>query len=281
MKVIAIGNNKGGVGKTFISKTLAEYADLIKHQKTLLVDLDPQCNLSRRFLDMGMTEDGSFLYRPPIHPDYTNEDDWDGMSDSSDIFTSGSVAIYPTLFEHIDIIPAHGQKLQEVEYIQKQDMRSMVIDKLVAFVHDDEITNDYDLCIIDTRPSMGALVQSAMYSATHLIIPTEFAAPSVEGLHGMLGLFNGISLSSHYGLEIAGIVGNRVKTNSSIHKAIQEKLTSDPIISPYLLDHHFNEWGDYQKSMLFGAPSIFNDRKSKACQQAMTVCDDILNRVLA
>lgn len=49
MKILVISNNKGGVGKTFTSKTLAEYAVIVKNKKVLLIDLDPQCNLSRRF----------------------------------------------------------------------------------------------------------------------------------------------------------------------------------------------------------------------------------------
>lgn len=279
MKTVVVGNNKGGVGKTFISKTLAEYAAIKKGLRVLVIDLDPQCNLSRRFLDMRMTDDGSFLYTPPLHPEYEGEEDWDGYSDASEIWLSGSVVMYPTDFQRLEIIPGHGNKLQNIEYVRKSDIKDQVVQHLHKLLSIAEIADDYDICIIDTRPSMGPLVQAAMYAATHLIIPTEFAAPSVEGLHGMLGLQNAINMTSSKKLEIAGIVGNRVKSNFTVHKAIQQKLSKDPIISPYLLNEWFSEWGDYQKSMLFGAPSLFTD-KSKATDQASNVCELLLQRIM-
>jgi chromosome partitioning protein len=279
MRTVVVGNNKGGVGKTFISKTLAEYAAIKKNLRVLVIDLDPQCNLSRRFLDMRMTDDGSFLYTPPLHPEYEGEEDWDGYSDASEIWMTGSIVMYPTGFQRLEIIPGHGNKLQNIEYVRKSDIKDQVVQHLYKLLSVPDIANDYDLCIIDTRPSMGPLVQAAMYAATHLIIPTEFAAPSVEGLHGMLGLQNAINMTSSRKLEIAGIVGNRVKSNFSVHKAIQQKLSKDPIISPYLLGEWFSEWGDYQKSMLFGAPSLFQD-KSKAADQASQVCELLINRIM-
>jgi chromosome partitioning protein len=279
MKIVVVGNNKGGVGKTFISKTLAEYTAHVKKLRVLLIDLDPQCNLSRRFLDMRIKDDGSFLYTPPLHPEFTGELDWSGYSDSANIWTSGSVVVYPTNFTGLDIIPANGVSLQDVEYVHKNEIKDKVLGSLHNFLSISDITESYDLCIVDTRPSMSPLVQSALYAATHLIIPTEFAAPSVEGLHGMLGLQNAINHASGRHLEIAGIVGNRVKTNFTVHKAIQHKLANDATIAPYLLDEWFNEWGDYQKSMLFNAPSLFGS-ESKATTQAAKICELLFNRIM-
>jgi len=62
--VITTANNKGGVGKTLLSKTLGEYAAMILGKRTLLIDLDPQTNLSRRYLDMQLLSDGSEDYAP-------------------------------------------------------------------------------------------------------------------------------------------------------------------------------------------------------------------------
>src|SRR4051794_16505053 len=82
MKVIVPTNNKGGVGKTKVSILLAEYLSLSK--KVLVIDFDPQCNFSRRFLKMENDPSSPSGVLPPIHHDYNENDpdccDWDGRS---------------------------------------------------------------------------------------------------------------------------------------------------------------------------------------------------------
>lgn len=282
MKTAVIGNNKGGVGKTFLTKTLGEYAAR-QGLRTWLIDLDPQCNLSRRFVDMRMSKDGQFDYEPPIHPEYDNDPAWTGYSDSADIWVGEGVLPYPTKEENLWILPGHAAKLSNIELVRRNDVQKKVIDHLIAFLHDEELTCDYDLCLIDTRPSKGPLVQAALHAADKLIIPTEFAAPSIEGLHGMLALQRAVNLDrpkDQTALEIAAIVGNKVKANLSLHKEFREKLERDPVINPFLIGESFSDWGDYQKSLVFGAPSIFDFVGLKAAEQAKSTCEAILNRVM-
>lgn len=266
--ILVVGNNKGGVGKTFISKSLAEYAALVLNKRVLLLDLDPQTNLSRRYLDMDLLEDGSNDYAPPKHPDWAPEnknEPWDGLSDTADIWLEGFAIPYPTQYKYLEIIPGHAGKLQNIEFVRKQDIHEEVVRWLRKFLYLDELRKNYELVIIDTRPSKGPLVQAAMYAATHLLIPSEMEAPSVEGLHGMLSVRTQTNLhrAKNDPLKLIGILPNKVKAATRLHQEYLAMLTEDPQIGLSMLPVHINDWVGYKESMLFGANSIFEKSASE------------------
>jgi chromosome partitioning protein len=284
MKIVIIGNNKGGIGKTFLTMTLGIYAAR-KGLRTWLIDLDPQCNLSRRFLDMRLSNDGQFDYEAPIHPDYeTGDEDWNGYSDSADIWLSEGIVPYPTRYKNLSILPGNGKKLAEIELVRRADMHKKVVNHLTNFLRSPDVYFDeFDLCLIDTRPSKGPLVQAAFHAADKVVIPTEFAAPSVEGLHGMLALQRTVNMDREVQepeLEIAAIVGNKVKTGTSLQKEFRKKLESEPLINQYLMPESFSDWQDYMASMVFGADSIFDVGQTKTIEQASQVCEELLKRIM-
>jgi chromosome partitioning protein len=282
--VITTANNKGGVGKTLLSKALGEYAALKLQKRTLLIDLDPQTNLSRRFIDMQPLNDGSEDYAPPRHPDWTPEETgWNGRSSSADIWFSGETVPYPTAIPLLDIVPAHAQQLADVELINKQDVYVKVVRRLREFLSLPDVMANYDVVVIDTRPSKGPLTTAALHASTHLLIPTEMEAPSVEGLFGMVALRNNINLGRARDdqLQIIGILPNKLQQNTQVHREHMDLLTGDPNIAPYILPVSVGYRTDYKKSMYQDTGSIFQFPPSnKARQEMETVCKTIFDRVL-
>lgn len=283
--VLVVGNYKGGVGKTFVSKHLAEYAAIRRNLRVLLIDLDPQTNLSRRYLDMEQATTGEHDYTPPLHPEYVpgEDPDWNGYSDSSEIWRFGGAVPYPTAYPGLEIIPAHSQALQEIEYVTKADIYEKVVKHLRQFVLCDDIQGAYDLVILDTRPSKGALVQSAMNAASHLLIPSELEAPSVEGLRGMLSVRSQVNFFRAQGqeLKLVGILPNKIRTNALIHDQFFETLREDPVVGPALLPAHINDWVVYKEMMIHGMPSPFAVAPSnrRAIEQLEMVGELVLNRI--
>lgn len=291
-RIIAVGNNKGGVGKTFVSKTLAEYAVLVRGLKVLLLDLDPQTNLSRRYLDMLPLREAGEIdeYAPPVHHDYAeNPNDpefagWNGLSDTADIWLSAYSVFYPTPYENLHILPAHARRLQDIELVRKQDVYDQVVHRLREFLTLPGIVDDYDLVIIDTRPSKGPLVQAAMHAATHLLIPSEMEPPSVEGLHGMLSVRTQVNLHRPKTdpLRLIGILPNKFRAGVRIHDEYLSILSQDTDIGKYMLPVVLNDWVGYKASMLFGSDSLFRSSTDDKHQiQLKQVCSAIFDRMEA
>lgn len=283
-RILVVAQNKGGVGKTFLSKCLAEYVSIVRKQRVLLIDLDPQTNLSRRFLDMELIDDGSDSYSPPLHPDYDpiEDPDWNGFSDASDIWLHGFAVPYPTKFENLEIIPSHAQKLEKIELVRQQEVYDEVVTWLKKFLLLDEMKEDYDIVIIDTRPSKGPLVQASMYAATHLLIPSEMEAPSVEGLHGMLSVRNQANLSRDKTdqLSLIGILANKYQTKASLHQEYYSALAEDERIGQCMLNTKISDWLGYKNSMLYGAESLFNKKKTnKYRKQIESACEEIISKL--
>lgn len=283
-RILAVGNNKGGVGKTFVAKTIAEYAAIVRQERVLLIDLDPQTNLSRRYLDMQVLSETND-YGPPLHPEYdpAEDDDWDGYSDSADIWLEGSAAPYPTQIPNLEIIPAQAHKMQDLEYVRRRDLYDAVIRHLRDFLMHEDVRSDYDLVILDTRPSKGPLVQAALHAATHLLIPTQLEAPAVEGLQGMLSQRRLINRDRPVEdqLNLVGVLPNLVR-HIVLHREYRDLLRDPDHLGDTVLPVEISDWAEYRESMMFGAESLFRaKKKGRLREQLLAACSEILDRMEA
>lgn len=238
LKILCVSQNKGGVGKTSLCKILAVgFARM--GQRVLAIDLDAQCNLSKRFLEMVRDPelpDGSW---PPVHPDYDPDEDfdWIGTSSSADIFTAGQVVPYPSGIENLEILPGNGEALRAIEQVTIEDAVARVHGALRAFLRKEEVAAAYDLIIIDTPPSKGPLVHSAIRAATHVVVPSVMEPNSVEGLEGMFALWMQESRTRADNDEIVnvGILPNMFRSNVALHEGIRQSILKDPLLGPMML----------------------------------------------
>lgn len=173
-KVLVIANNKGGVAKTTTAACLAAYFSIIKKKKVLLVDCDPQCNLTAAMLEVNYAKPDSIEYLPE-HPE-TGE-----RYNLANVYAEEDVAPYPTRLEGVELIPNLAQNLE----IDRED--DSVIQAFVDFFHQEAIDELYDIVIMDTPPAKGVLTTSALRASTHILIPCVMERKSVEGLLGMVG----------------------------------------------------------------------------------------------
>jgi len=238
MQILATVQNKGGVGKTTICRLLSEYF-CRKNKRVLGIDLDSQCNFSRRFLTMEIDNTDLDGVLPPIHPDFDENDDdgWDGRSSSADIFYSGLSIPYPTRIDGLEIMPGNGALLRAVELVRADDVKEKVHDRLHTFLSNEDVRSLYDVVVIDTSPSKGPLTISAMRAATHIIIPTTMEPQNIEGLHGMLQLWRRETKRRRRGeeLKIIGILANMFRKGVALHEGLYHTLAHDPGIVDLLL----------------------------------------------
>lgn len=197
-RVICVNQQKGGVGKTTLAKILGEYFSFVRKLRVLMIDLDPQCNLSKMSLPMEATEFGA---RPPESPYHDASDpDWqiegqEGRSGSYAIYFDLSVYPYPIAWpEHgdditYDILPGDRMRLeaaaaQDLEPDQRARVKTAVRDFLLQA----NIADSYDIVIIDTPPSASRLALSAIKAATDLIVPVIPQQQCIDGLGEMTSI---------------------------------------------------------------------------------------------
>jgi chromosome partitioning protein len=241
MKIIAFVNNKGGVGKTTCSRTMAEYLSKVKKLRTLAIDFDPQCNFTQRYMKMDIDphiKDGKI---PPLHPHYDPEDpddkNWDGRSSIAEIFYGNGVVPYPTYIEHLDFAAGHAQKLREAELVRKTEVVEKVHNRLKEFLDSPDVKESYDVVVIDTAPSKGPLTMSALKAATHIVIPTEMEDMPLEGLYGLIQLWmqESVARSKNNALKLIGILATKFKNNTTLHKNLLHSLIEHKEIGKYMI----------------------------------------------
>jgi len=290
LKVLVVAQQKGGVGKTTISKMLAVFGsrDDLVNKRVLLIDLDYQASLSKLVLQMDYSPEKGTL--PPVHPEYVEADDpdWNGRSSSADIFFDGNCVPYPVTFpypvERLMILPAYKSKLQEVEEQDRTRLREKVHNRLLEFLSLEEVRQSFDLIIVDTGPKESPLVRTALRAATHLIVPLTLETQCIDGLVEMLELWQmeRRTRPTTRQLTLAGLVINRYDARYSIHQAYLSQLSGDPMISPLLASTVLPQRASVaERDSRAAVPgTLFDLPKSQDIREkAIELCADIFGKI--
>lgn len=180
-KIIAIANQKGGVGKTTTAMNLAASLAVLEF-KTLVIDADPQANTTS-----GLGHD----------PREIDKSIYECMVDGIEI----SSIIIKTEIENLDLVPSHIDLVgAEVEMVNLEN-REEKMRNVIASVKD-----NYDFIIIDCSPSLGLITINALTAANSVIIPVQCEYFALEGLGKLLNTIKIIQTRLNQDLEIEGIL---------------------------------------------------------------------------
>ena len=180
-RIIAVANQKGGVGKTTtainLSACLAE-----KNKKVLTLDMDPQGNTTSGLgVDKNQAENTVYEL----------------ILDESEL----SECIYPSVMENLSVIPSNiNLSGAEIELIGFENKEYLLKSKL------DMIRSDYDYIIIDCPPSLNLLTINAMAAADSVIVPIQCEYYALEGLSQLIHTIDLIKERLNPKLEIEGVV---------------------------------------------------------------------------
>lgn len=200
MRILSDLNNKGGVAKTSSAANLGSYMSYLDH-KVLLVDTDPQANLTQHF---------NFY-----NVDYS-------LADAYRDFEANGDTKLPLLqiTENLFIVPS-SRDLNRVEremtaYNNNQERLALLLEPL---------KEHFDICIIDCPPSLGLLTDNAVVASDSVIIPIEAAQFSLNGVEGIVEYLDRLKRTKRgLNFEIAGVFMTRFDIREGISFAVQNEI---------------------------------------------------------
>ena len=250
-KIIAIANQKGGVGKTTTSVNLAASLGVLE-KKVLLIDADPQANATSGLgIDVENVKIGT--YQLLEHSAKAEE------------------AILKTESPNLDIIPAHIDLVAiEIELVD-QDEREYMLKKAIR-----HLKKKYDYIFIDCAPSLGLLTLNALTAADSVIIPIQCEYFALEGLGKLLNTVKSVQKIHNKKLDIEGLLltmyDSRLRLSNQVVEEVQKHF--DEMVFKTIIQRNVR----LSEAPSYGESIINYDAGSKGATNYLSLAHEIIKK---
>lgn len=259
-KIIAVANQKGGVGKTTVARELSACCALRGYQ-TLVIDVDPQSNLTQSWVDEQVYE--VTLSHVLIEPESVSAK----KSEPLPLFET----ILETPVNHLDLVPAD---IRLARFEMQPDYLTHRLKNQLS-----ELGNGYDFVFLDCPPQLGKLLTAALYAADYVLVPCAADAMGLQGLADLAFTVQQVKKNVNANLQMLGAVMNLYKPNRNLSAEARIAVEEAVGLIGYVFETNLHDYSKVAEAPSQRLPVVIYAPNHKATEQFNNLTDEVLSRL--
>jgi len=259
-KVIAIANQKGGVGKTTVTRELSACCALRGFQ-TLAIDCDPQGNLTSSWVDPEVYE--ITLSHVLIEPESPTGVKAEPLPLDD--------AIVESPVENLDLVPAD---IRLARFEMQPDYLTHRLNNQIK-----EHGSSYDLVFLDCPPQLGKLLTAALYSADFVIVPCAADAMGLQGLSDLAFTIGQVKKNVNSGLGMLGAVINLYKPSRNLSAESRQAVEAAVGLVGHVFDMNLHDYSKVAEAPSQKLPAVLYAKSHRAADQWWGFTDEVLEKL--
>lgn len=260
-RTISIANQKGGVGKTTLTRELSACCALRGYQ-VLVIDADPQGNLTSSWLDASVYE--ATLAHVLLEPEARA-----GSPKPEPLPLDDAIVESP--LENLDIVPAD---IRLARFEMQPDYLTHRLRKQIR-----EHGSSYDIVFIDCPPQLGKLLTAALYSTDYVLVPCAADAMGLQGLSDLAYTIEQVKKNVNSDLEMLGAVINLYKPQRNLSAESRAAVEAAIELVGHVFDTNLHDYSKIAEAPSQKLPVVLYAGSHRAADQLWSLTDEILDRL--